>query len=208
MKSTRSKRVSDTVHFKHKYITQPTLTPEDTLVKAINDLTQALKESRNMKGTLQIEVLLKMDELFNKKLTSPTEMAEPPEVIQPSPRVAFAESSKPPQDTPTPRAAIEKMPNPRVAIEKATIDKAMSKEAPKSNHPISIATNNRARIQNRHQMSLRRQDQNKRAQLIHDKETRQYLNYQQLLGDPKHRETWERSAANEFGRLAQGLKDG
>jgi hypothetical protein len=45
VKNTRSKRVSDTVHFKHKYITQPTLTPEDTIVKAINDLTHALKKA-------------------------------------------------------------------------------------------------------------------------------------------------------------------
>jgi hypothetical protein len=47
LKSTRSKRVSDTVHFKHKkYITEPTLTPEDTIVKALNDLTHALRERR------------------------------------------------------------------------------------------------------------------------------------------------------------------
>ena len=51
VKSTRSDRVSDTVHFKHKNITQPTITPEDTIVKALNDLTQALKERRNTKGT-------------------------------------------------------------------------------------------------------------------------------------------------------------
>jgi hypothetical protein len=38
------------VHLKHEYITQPTLTPEDTIVKVINDLTHTLKESRNTKG--------------------------------------------------------------------------------------------------------------------------------------------------------------
>jgi hypothetical protein len=37
LKNTRSERVSDTVHFKHKYIVQPTLMPEDTIVKALND---------------------------------------------------------------------------------------------------------------------------------------------------------------------------
>ena len=174
------------MHFKHKYITQPTLTPEDTIVKAINDLTHALKESRNMKGILQIKALLKMDELFNKQLTSTAEATEPPQEIQPSPRVTFAESSKPPQEIPTPRVAIEKMPNPRVAIKKATIDKAMSNDVPnytprelgaKLNHLIRLAANNRARIQNRHQMSLCRQDRNNRAQLIHEKETGEYLNY-------------------------------
>ena len=111
-KNTRSKRVSDTVHFKHKYITQPTLTPEDTIVKAINDLTHTLKESRNTKGILQIKALLKMDELFNKQLTSIAKATEPPQEIQPRPRVTFAESSKPPQEIPIPRVAIKKMPNP------------------------------------------------------------------------------------------------
>ena len=47
-----------------------------------------------------------------------------------------------------------------------------------------------------------------RAQLIHDKETDTYLNYRQLLKHPKYKETWSKSAANEFGRLTQGLKDG
>ena len=28
------------------------------------------------------------------------------------------------------------------------------------------------------------------------------------MQDPKHRETWKKSSANEFGRLTQGLKDG
>jgi hypothetical protein len=49
-KKTRSKRISDTVHFKHEYIEQPTLMPEDTIVKALNDLTHALKQKRDNKG--------------------------------------------------------------------------------------------------------------------------------------------------------------
>jgi hypothetical protein len=43
------------------------------------------------------------------------------------------------------------------------------------------------------------------AQLIHDKETGEYLNYRQLLKDPKHAKVWAHSAANEFGRLAQAV---
>jgi hypothetical protein len=35
-----------------------------------------------------------------------------------------------------------------------------------------------------------------------------YLNYRQLLHHPKYKDAWAKSAANEFGRLAQGLKDG
>jgi hypothetical protein len=112
-----------------------------------------------------------MDELFNKQLTSTAKATEPPQEIQPRPRVTFAVSSKPPQEISTPRVAIEKMPNPRVAIKKATINKAMSNDVPnytprelgaKLNHFIRLAANNRARIQNHHQMSPRCQDCSKK----------------------------------------------
>jgi hypothetical protein len=54
-------------------------------------------------------------------------------------------------------------------------------------------------------MQLQIQEQTERAQLIHDKEMGTYLNYRQLIHDPKHNKMWSRSAANEFGRLAQGV---
>ena len=65
VKHTRGVRISDTVQFKHKHITVPTLTPEDTIVKALNDLTEALREQRNTKGTIECEALQNFDELMN-----------------------------------------------------------------------------------------------------------------------------------------------
>jgi len=50
-----------------------------------------------------------------------------------------------------------------------------------------------------------RQDHREQAQLIHDKETGEYLKYRQLMRDPKYRGTWQQSAASEFGGLAQGV---
>jgi hypothetical protein len=49
------------------------------------------------------------------------------------------------------------------------------------------------------------QEQTEHAQIIHDKETGAYLNYCQLIRNPKHKETWSRSAANEVGHLTQGV---
>jgi hypothetical protein len=49
IKKMRRQRISE-VFFKHKYITQPTLTPVDTVVKAIDGLTGALKEQGIYKG--------------------------------------------------------------------------------------------------------------------------------------------------------------
>jgi hypothetical protein len=54
-------------------------------------------------------------------------------------------------------------------------------------------------------MQLHQQEQGERVQLIRDDETGEYLNYRQLIQDPKHKEIWNTSAANEFGRLAQGV---
>jgi hypothetical protein len=41
--------------------------------------------------------------------------------------------------------------------------------------------------------------------MVQDDETGEYLNYQQLIRNPKYKEIWSESAANEFGRLAQGV---
>jgi hypothetical protein len=76
VKQTKSKRISDTVYFKTKYITQPTLTPADVIVKVLNDLTQALKGKNNMKGLKQIKTLRKLDNILN---NSPTTYSTPPE---------------------------------------------------------------------------------------------------------------------------------
>ena len=57
VKQTKSDQVSNTVFFKTKYITQPTVTPADVITKAINDLTQALKGKSNAKGLEQIGAL-------------------------------------------------------------------------------------------------------------------------------------------------------
>jgi hypothetical protein len=54
-------------------------------------------------------------------------------------------------------------------------------------------------------MQLRQQEQRECVQLIRNDETGEYLNYWQLIRDPKHKELWNTSAANEFGRLAQGV---
>ena len=45
----KAERVSGTVFFKHKYITQPTLTPYDAIIKALQDLNHAIKGTTSYK---------------------------------------------------------------------------------------------------------------------------------------------------------------
>jgi hypothetical protein len=54
-------------------------------------------------------------------------------------------------------------------------------------------------------MQIQQQKYSEHAQLVRDNKTGQYLNYRQLIRDPKHKEIWSTSAANKFGRLAQGV---
>ena len=57
IKSTRMKQITDTVFFKHKYITQPTVTPADAIVKAYHDLTAAINGIKNTKSDAHLEAL-------------------------------------------------------------------------------------------------------------------------------------------------------
>jgi hypothetical protein len=90
------------VFFKHKYITQPTLMQVVTIVKAIDDLTHALKGRKNTKGIAQIEALEKIDKILNNLVKTSTTKAK---------QVTFDETTAPPRETspttqttvPTPR---------------------------------------------------------------------------------------------------------
>jgi hypothetical protein len=236
VKNTRSERISDTVHFKHRHITIPTVTPEDTIVKCLNDLTQALKERRNTKGAIEYDALQKLDELLNKipvvmvPITTTTN--------DPMKTVTFSGTTKPPAEdqsnsnsqvaipaprvqgaTPVPRVHIDIAPS-RIkhgptTMAKATIDKPIltnivrkdiKKTTVNQRDMIKEARNTRSRLGFRTHMSLRPQLQRERAQLVRDDDTGEFLKYRQLLKDPKHMGIWNTSSANEFGRLAQGIK--
>jgi hypothetical protein len=75
-KQTRSTRISDTVWFKHKYITQPTVTPADMIVKAMNDLAAALKGKSNQEGLEELETLKQLEELLTNQVTKKKQSEE------------------------------------------------------------------------------------------------------------------------------------
>ncbi len=116
IKKTRSERISDTVHFNHKYITQSTLTPVDTIVKASNDLTNALKQKRNNKGIIEYEALQRIDKILNNILG--TEQQVPPMT---SKQGTFDKIAKPPRKIPSPNELTNNQhPTPRVPSEIST----------------------------------------------------------------------------------------
>ncbi len=80
---------------------QPNLTPEDTLVKALNDLTNALKQKRNNKGIVKYEALQRIDTILNN--IPSTDQQVPPTK---SKRVTFDKMAKPPREIPSPNKVI------------------------------------------------------------------------------------------------------
>ncbi len=65
VKATRAKRITDTVFFKHKYITQPTVTPADSIVNAYHNLAKALQGIQNSKDNAHIEALKRLEDTLN-----------------------------------------------------------------------------------------------------------------------------------------------
>ena len=55
VKKTQSKRVTDTVFFKHKYITQPEVKPANVIIKAYHDLRAALQGIKNTADSRQMQ---------------------------------------------------------------------------------------------------------------------------------------------------------
>jgi hypothetical protein len=72
---TRATRVSDSVFFKHQYITNPQLTPETLVMKEAAELTSALKGTVSQDAETA-DALAKVSDLFQKIAASKAERAK------------------------------------------------------------------------------------------------------------------------------------
>ena len=72
---TRATRISDTVHFKHQYITNPTVSPESHVVAAAQQLATAL-QGNIPAGNETAEALKKVSDLFTKIAAAKNEVAK------------------------------------------------------------------------------------------------------------------------------------
>jgi hypothetical protein len=100
----------------------------------------------------------------------------------------------------------QKTPTPRVMRKSRQVPPTITQH--KIREKIKEASSSRARLPHRTHMQLRQQEQREQVQLIRDDDTGEYLNYRQLTRSPKYSIIWNKSSANEFGRLAQGLPNG
>ena len=83
--------ISDTVKFMHSYLTQPTLTPKDSIIHAIRLLTCALDDAPAVRAEAQLQAIADLRDVFAKWHSgdvTPT-MADPP------PRVLMSDVAPP-----------------------------------------------------------------------------------------------------------------
>ena len=61
---TREINVSDTVEFLHHFITTPTLTPEDRILRGINTLSSAIKDRPTDTYKAQLQAITKPRDIY------------------------------------------------------------------------------------------------------------------------------------------------
>jgi hypothetical protein len=139
---TRSKatQISDTVFFKHQYITNPTVLPESHMVAAAQQLTIAL-QGNIPTGNKTAEALQKSSKLFTKTAMAKNEVAKAKTMGS---RVCSTQAAR--QATHIPRVAAPiprvEMPIPRVIkITAARRTQAVTATQHKDRHELTSVTN-------------------------------------------------------------------
>ncbi|KAL7528558.1 hypothetical protein ACHAWF_005412, partial [Thalassiosira exigua] len=112
-KDTMAERVSETVFFKHNYVTKPSLTHADQVIKAAHDLHRALHKRVSKKGDERLRGLQQLSEIFLDMALNepprtweteygPVQAAPPPPPPADPPRVAIAPPRVDARPTPAP----------------------------------------------------------------------------------------------------------
>jgi len=87
VKGTKAERVSETVFFKHKYLTNPSVTHADRVISAARELFNALNKKRRGLGSQNMQALQDLSKLFLKQAaTTEGEHWSEDEVTNPAPK--------------------------------------------------------------------------------------------------------------------------
>ncbi len=202
------------------------------MIKAIHDLTIAIKGNKDPRNDAQSKAITKLANALRPGNKFPIQQASecwprvqqeqvqqkhepltihPPRVqIDTPPRVQFdlGANEEQPFDATTP---------PRLIVESSAKSKHQQqpKPPPILKQPKIVASESIAdRVKNRRETPLslgqliaeciarRRREF---ASPVLNQDTGKMLEYRQLLHDPKHKAIWSKAGANEFGQLAQGV---
>ena len=111
---TKSTRVSETVFFKHKYISNPTVTPADAIISAANRMTEALRTHKPTgMHEEDIQALARLEQIFQAAAKNNTDV-DVTVVDPPSPRVPDRHSREQEQNLLADAITAVQRPAPRV----------------------------------------------------------------------------------------------
>jgi len=216
-KKTRSERISDTVFFRHRYITQPSITPQDQVIKAVGDLSSALHGKKNDKGRKEMSALKTLLGILNNTPVSKQKNKKTVTFKDPIPEPRVTRSQVGLQRSQKEIAAL-----PRV-LTKAVIDKPLrnleiNRPTTRSKYAQAVESMlmrgrkspSQPRNHSMEELAQAVLDDNPKyaveyANEIFDEDSGKLLKYRQLITHPKYKEVWFHSSANKFGRLAQGV---
>ena len=209
-KETKMERVTDTISFKHKRITNPMVSAADEISSAAANLTKALKNNmiENLPN-LELAQLEKLAEIFETAAKSVSETNAR------APRVA--ETVQEPRVPITAEDLNQNRPNPRVNSQATASDNApryrtRSQSRMEGNITtdamLAVMEMTEAKINPRNLAAKQfpRQFLFELAGAVMDQETGDMMEYRHLLKNPKYREVWSKAFGKEIGRLAQGQK--
>ena len=194
--ATRAERISDTVTFFPTHVHIPQVTTADKAIIAAEKLTAAIKEANKkpITSTLddaQLDALNELANIFKQQTNKILPAIDIGPILEP----IFETQPKP--HAKEPRVVPKTPPN----IQKPHHAKPRVVKAHDPPHQFIGRKSLRPRapeipIQFEHM-----------AFAVFDDETGKLLEYKQLQAHPRYRKTWQRSFANELGRLAQGIRD-
>jgi len=222
VKNTRSVRVGNTIFFKHKYLTMPTLTTADALLKAAHDMTTALLGGVTTTNQ-SAEALKQLMDIFkaNAEAEKLVENATRPQRV----RMDDAKQQRVDRELKQAQATLAENP-----LDNANDSTIISHELENDEEQVtdSPATNTRSKRTLTQEVMLMTMDISGKASEFTPRQaaTRQFpsdfimefagavldgatgnlLEYRQLIKDPRYKEIWGVSFGDEIGRLAQGLE--
>jgi hypothetical protein len=204
MRDTKAERVTDTLVYKHRRITNPGVSAADEIASAASRLTDAIQNNMESKlSSLDMKELERLAEIFNKAAIEMADKdAKSPRV--PSPRVSNNHNKELERhDAPTPRVDDTSTQTRYNTRSKKRLNSNATVDAMLTVMELSGMQTNPQRLASR-QFPL--QFLHEVAGAVMDVETGDMMEYRHLLKHPKYRETWSKAFGKEIGRLAQGQK--
>ena len=222
-KDTRAERISPTVFFKHKYLTMPTMTPADALLKAGTYLTTALQGVLPKESVTQeaIQQLMNIYKLEAKKQHTHTDSQRVRKESALEQRVHKEVESEKMEEavTPKPSASTQSLPQ-FIETEEENEDNLANSPAMRTRTKTAARTITQDILMHVAETTTRGNEISAKsaasrkyplqflcdyANAVLDDETGEMMEYRHLIKNPKYREAWGRSFGNEIGRLAQGM---